>query len=363
MNRSLPRITSGQYVGCTSATRVPVPMRSATSSDTAAGIITGRVSPTSQIAVIVPSHRSERTIGACLDGLRRQTLATNKFEVHVVDTNVDATAKRVADGSSSWDGTLRYHAVEGGGPAEHRNYGVACTDAPYLAFTDADCVPDPDWLAAGLERLRKGASIVQGPTLTPDGRPPPPFSHAISIEGPTSLFETCNVMYERRAFERAGGFPEDAFELTASPFGEDAILAWAVRDAGGAVAFEERAIVRHLVLPPDYRSHLRYQWQTLFFPYLVKRVPGLRTELLTARLFLGPRSLRFCAAAVALLTGRRTRLAWVLALPYASRLGGVARRARTPSAAARGVGKHLIADIVREAALVWGSVRFRSPVL
>jgi hypothetical protein len=64
--------------------------------------------------------------------------------------------------------------------------------------------------------------------------------------------------------------------------------------------------------------------------------------------------------------GRRNRAAYALALPYLSYLAQIGRagqRARSPRAAAAGVTKHLLSDAVREAALIWGSVRYGSPVL
>ena len=319
--------------------------------------------PTPQVAVVVPSHRAERTIGACLDALRAQTLPAERFEVHVVDTGEDRTPDLVTSRADAWGGRLHCHVLAGSGPAAKRNLGAGRAAAPFLAFTDSDCAPDPGWLAAGLGRLERGAAIVQGPTLTPDGTPPPPFSHAISIAGPSPLFESCNVMYAAAAFREAGAFPEDLFAVTRAPFGEDAELAWRVIRAGGRAVFEPGALVRHDVGPPDYRRHLRYQWQTRFFPLLVARVPELRGELLTAGLFLGPRSLRFGGALAAAALARRHPWAAALALPYAAQMRGVASRAPSPRAAGAGVAKRVIADGVRQIALLWGSARYRSPIL
>lgn len=321
------------------------------------------MSSTPRIAVIVPSRRSQDTIGACLDGLLGQTLSPRQFEVHVVDTGEDGTGEVVAERARGWNGRLVYHRTAGRGPGRQRNLGVDQTDAGFLAFTDADCVPDPGWLEAGVAQLQRGAAIVQGPTLTPDGSPPPAFSHAIFINGPSPLYESCNVMYEAGAFRHAGGFSVDLFDLTGSHMGEDTELAWRVRRAGGAATFEPQALVRHVVLPPDYSRHLRYQWQSRFFPRLVKRVPELRGELLTAEVFLGRRSLRSTAALTAVGLGRRNRWARALALPYLLHVGRLGSRARSPRAAAVGIAKHVVADAVREIALISGSARYRSIVL
>jgi glycosyltransferase involved in cell wall biosynthesis len=316
-----------------------------------------------QIAVVVPSHRSEETIGACLDALLGQTLPPAMFEIHVVDSGEDRTEAVVAERAENWDGRLLYHRSPELGPGRQRNFGVEHADAPYLAFTDSDCVPDPHWLEAGLAHLDAGAAIVQGPTQTPDGNSPPPFAHAIVTNGPSPLFESCNVMYEADAFRGAGGFSVDLFEQAGSHMGEDTELAWRVRRLGGQAVYEPRALVRHRVFAPDYARYLRYQWQARFFPRLVSRVPELRAEILIAGLFLGRRSTRSCGALAGLLLGRRRRWAYVLALPYALHLGRKAVQAPSPRVAAAELTKHVVADSIREGALIWGSARHRSLIL
>jgi glycosyltransferase involved in cell wall biosynthesis len=318
---------------------------------------------TPRIAVVVPSHRAEDTIGRCLDGLLRQTLGPGEFEIHVVDTGADATADVVAQRAMEWNGRLVYHHADGRGPGRQRNLGVDRASARFLAFIDADCVAEPGWLEAGIPHLERGASIVQGPTLTPDGSPPPPFAHAIATNGPSPLYESCNIMYSARAFREAGGFPVDLFDRTGSHMGEDTELAWQVRREGGEAVYEPRAVVRHLVLPADYSRYLRYQWQSRFFPRLVKRVPELRRELLEAEVFLGRRSMRTAAALAGLALGSRSRWAHALTLPLVIHLARMGARARSPRAAGIGIAKRLVADVVREIALVWGSIRYRSIVL
>jgi glycosyltransferase involved in cell wall biosynthesis len=326
------------------------------------GIIPG-VPDSPEIAVVIPSHRADGTLGACLSGLLAQTISPEGFEIHVVDTGEDGASSLVAERAAQWNGRLVYHSAEVRGPGSQRNFGTEQTEARYLAFTDADCVPEPQWLEAGLAHLRAGASIVQGPTLTPNGDPPPSFSHAIFRTGPSVLYESCNIMFEAEAVRDAGGFSVDLFEDSGSHMGEDTELAWAIRRAHGSGVFEPMAVVRHAVHPPDFARHLRYEWQSRFFPRLVRRVPELRSNGLTARVFLGRRSLLCCGALAGLVLGRRSRFGYALALPYLRELGSSVSQARDPGDAAAGLGKHLIADAVREAGLIWGSVRYRSPVL
>jgi GT2 family glycosyltransferase len=316
-----------------------------------------------EIAVIVPSHRARETLGECLSGLTSQTIPADRFEVHVVDTGEDGARALVAERAQEWDGRLVYHSATERGPGRQRNLGAEQTQARYLAFTDADCVPESQWLEAGLPHLRAGASIVQGPTLTPNGDPPPAFSHAIFRAGPSVLYESCNIMFEAEAVRDAGGFSVDLFEQSGSHMGEDTELAWAIRRAHGNGVFEPRAVVRHTVHPPDFSRHLRYEWQSRFFPRLVRRVPELRDEALIAGVFLGRRSLLSCGALAGLALGRRSGWAYLLAAPYLLHLARTSGAMEDPIAAAGAVSRQVIADAAREAGLIWGSVRYGSPVL
>jgi hypothetical protein len=170
-------------------------------------------------------------------------------------------------------------------------------------------------------------------------------------------------MYEAEAFRRAGGFSTDLFESEGVHMGEDTELAWRVRRDGGTVAWEPRAVVRHVVGPADFDAHLRYEWQARFFPRLVRRVPELRAEALTAGAFLSPRTLRLTVAIAGIAASSRTRWALPLVLPYLGEVAASAQAAPTPRSAVGAVARRLVSDGVREAALLWGSVRYRSPVL
>ena len=85
------------------------------------------------------------------------------------------------------------------GPGLARNRGVELARAPILAFTDADCLPEPGWAAAILARFAAdpGLAILGGEVrvaiATPGGRPPPrpsssssPSASADRSPGPAS---------------------------------------------------------------------------------------------------------------------------------------------------------------------------------
>lgn len=312
--------------------------------------------------MIVPSHLAEETIANCLAGLAEQRIEPDRFDVHVVDSGLDGAAAEISAASPSWKGRLHIHPVAADlGPAAKRNHGAGSTDAGLLVFTDADCRPDPGWLDA-IARAAQDADVVQGRTLPPPGASRGPFDHAIEIDRPSPLFESCNIAYGRDAFMAAGGFPAGTFERTGEVFGEDTALAWRAIRAGARTAFAPEAVVRHAVLKVPFREHLSAQWRARNFPRLVREVPELRRELLTARVFLGPRSVSYDAALVGLLAIPVSPFTAILAAPYLLVLLRPVRAAG-PRAAARRVGRRLTSDTVRAAALLLGSLRYRSPVL
>jgi glycosyltransferase involved in cell wall biosynthesis len=281
-------------------------------------------------AVIVPARDAAATLGATLDGLAAQTVSA---EVIVVDNGSrDATAALAAAHPAVAQVVRR---ERGEGPGAARNAGVAATDADMLAFTDADCVPAPGWLATGLRAL-DAADLVQG-RVTPAG-PVGRFDHSLWVEGETGLFETANLFVSRVWFDRVGGFGP-GIAAAGRPFGEDVLFGWAAVRAGARTAFSAEALVHHAVVAGDLRAHLAERRRLQHFPALLRAVPELR-DALFARAFLTRRSAAFDLAALGLAARRP-----LLAVPY------LALRPRP------------LADAVGAAALVYGSLRARTLVL
>lgn len=310
-----------------------------------------RLAVAPEVSVVIPCHGAARTIPALLDALAAQTHPS--FEVIVADTGADGTRRRLDGMALRHGGHVRVvDAPLRGGPGAKRNAGAAAARGGLLAFTDADCVPEADWLAAG---AAAGAEIVQGPTL-PDRDDGSFLAHHVVVRGPTPLFETSNLFVDRRMFEDLGGFTTRYYTRFGVPFGEDAEFGWRAVRAGGRRGFAERAVVRHPLGQPSLRAHLREQWLARAFPLLVRDVPELRTELLWQRPFLSRRTAAFAAAAAGAAAARRFPPAALAAVPYARMLRATAPDTRT--AAAR-----IASDATLAAALAAGSVIAREPVL
>ena len=196
--------------------------------------------PTHQptISVIVPCRGHAMEVAQCLRALRQQDLAA-QYEVILVDSVADPAVASIA-GEYPEVRLVRSKVPLTAGAA--RNLGVRHARADYLAFTDADCIPERTWLAVAMaalvqDRVAVGGSVTNcmpfHPVATMDnilqfadqqpGRP----------DGPAKYFPGCNVAFRKAEFMALGGFPEEI-----QP-GQDAVLTKAA-----AARWAER--VRHV---------------------------------------------------------------------------------------------------------------------
>jgi cellulose synthase/poly-beta-1,6-N-acetylglucosamine synthase-like glycosyltransferase len=303
------------------------------------------------VSVVVPVLNAAPTISATLAALGDQRF-DGEYEVIVVDCGSTDGTLALLNGAAV---TVLHHPERD--PAGARNRGAEHAHSELLAFTDADCAPEAGWLAAGVAALH-GADLVQGRVLP--ARAPGPLERTVSVGAEHGLYETANLLVRRQAFDRAGGFgPVPGLALAPGRhFGEDTWFAWRARRAGARTAFAPDAVVRHAVFPRSPGAFVAERQRAAYFPALVAAVPELRTAFLHRRLFLSPASLRFDLALLGATASRRRRAGWLLALPWAA---DTARRARRDGAGAACA--TAAADALTAAALVAGSVRYRTPVL
>ncbi len=324
----------------------------------------GRAAPA--VSVVVPVCDRAEMLRGLLEALRTQTFTDH--EVVIVDDASSDESAGVADAAAADDPrVVVIRRDQRGGAVAARRDGVAAASGPVLAFTDSDCVPLPEWLETGLREISAGAHLVQG--LTRPTGPVRPLERSVWAEREDGLYPTCNVFYDRTAFDDAGGFRTDGANLLGFRvdsrarglgFGEDTLLGWRVRDEG-PTTFAADAIVEHRVLPFDGAATISRAWQAGAFAALVSEVPSLRSTLLVRRVLLGRRGQAGLLGAVVAVALRRPLLASVAAAWWV-RIH--ARRVdRSDPDWWRQLAWLLGIDLVTEAALVAGSVRARSIVL
>lgn len=175
-----------------------------------------------RVSVVVPCRGHAELLGHGLEALSAQVDA-EPFEVVVVDAAADPAVEQVA---KRFPFVRLVRSTSGLSPGAARNLGVEVAGGEFLAFTDADCRPEPTWLAAAVAALESGARMVGGPIL--HTRPFHPVAVADNLQqfaefppkrpaGAATHFPTCNVALRADDFRAAGGFITDRL-------GEDLIL-------------------------------------------------------------------------------------------------------------------------------------------
>lgn len=181
--------------------------------------------------VVIPAYNEERSIAATLAALAAQR--DPAFTLVVVD---NASTDDTAEIARTFTGT---HVIR----EDHKGTGAAADTgmryaiehgATHLARTDADCLPDPDWIAGIRRGFADGLRLIGGrlrprtdefplrwwekrllPSvvelaalfgrLRPGNRDP-------DYHGPYVMCPGCNLAITSELYEASGGFPRTAIE-------------------------------------------------------------------------------------------------------------------------------------------------------
>ncbi|MCT0226144.1 glycosyltransferase family A protein [Synechococcus sp. CS-1328] len=170
------------------------------------------------ISVVVPVFNAATHLEATLGTVQQQTL-TNWELIAVDDGSTDASAALVAERARS-DPRIRLLRQANAGVSIARNRGVAASQAPLIAFLDADDLWHPDKLRCHVERHQSdadlGVSFARVEFLSPEGQPTGKIaSHPSCLLSPADFLcenpttTTSNWVLRREVFETVGGFVPD----------------------------------------------------------------------------------------------------------------------------------------------------------
>ena len=226
-------------------------------------------SPVPEISVIVPHLNQPEALGACLAALSAQTLEPGRFEVIVVD---NGSAALPVAALAAFPG-VRLAAEPRPGPGPARNRGAGLARGGLLAFTDADCRPDPGWLAALVAGFAADpdAAVLGGRVEVVAAEPAAPtpaegFDIVYGLRQDRQVARgfaaTANLAVRRAVFEAVGPFAGIALA-------ED--MDWCRRAAtrGWPARYVPEAAVRHPARPSfaalarQWDRHIGHAWAAL----------------------------------------------------------------------------------------------------
>src|SRR6188472_3304227 len=199
---------------------------------------------TPSVSVVVCSYNGAATLRACLESLGK--IDYPKFEIILVDDGSTDNTAQIAAGFPD----VRYVHQPNRGLSVARNTGAAAARGEVLAYTDADCMADIDWLYYLIGTLTSGDFAgVGGPNVSPPAKTWVQACVAAAPGGPSHVLLTdtvaehipgCNMAFWRWAFENVGGFDPEYHAA-----GDDVDFCWRLQQGGGVIAFSPTAIVWH----------------------------------------------------------------------------------------------------------------------
>jgi len=221
------------------------------------------VSPPPDLSVVVPTHDRPASLARSLAALEAQrTDAT--LEIVVVD-DASAAADEVAEVVASSRNARLVRHPEPRGPAAARGAGGRAASAPLVAYTDDDCVPEPDWAERLLDAFDRGADAVAGTTVDASARNPYDAASQLIVNflvdratdggSRTSFAPSSNVAC------RATVLRDVPFDDRFRGFGEDRDWCARLVAAGYSLVVEPDAVVWHhqgLDFRRFWRKHLVY---------------------------------------------------------------------------------------------------------
>ncbi|MCF7729300.1 MAG: glycosyltransferase, partial [Chthoniobacterales bacterium] len=196
------------------------------------------------VSVIVCSYNGGQTLEACLCSLKK--IDYPNYEVIVVDDGSTDQTKEILAGHP-WVKAIHQSNQ---GLSVARNVGAAAATGAILAYTDSDCMADPDWLFYLVGTLLSGDYAgVGGPNISPPAENWHQACVAAAPGGPSHVLLTdviaehipgCNMAFHRWAFDRIGGFDPEYRKA-----GDDVDFCWRLQQENFVIAFSPAAIVWH----------------------------------------------------------------------------------------------------------------------
>ena len=215
------------------------------------------------VSIVITAKNEAKTVENCIKSLLNQTY--KNFEIIFIDArSIDKTFEKVTkleEESRLFPNCKRYIVIstEANTPAKGRNIGVKQAHGEIIAFTDADCIPNNNWIINLLKNIPKNKGMVGGPNIIKHFKNSrilfaidAVFSSYLGSGGSAqflkidkskevSAIAACNMAIHKNLFEEIGGFDE------ALRYNEDSNLCNQIRKKGHKIIYSPEAKISHFM--------------------------------------------------------------------------------------------------------------------
>jgi glycosyltransferase involved in cell wall biosynthesis len=231
-------------------------------------------------SIVIPTYGRPRQLADCLQSLARLDDSHGGFEVIVVDDGSE-TPPQAALATVDMRLDVRLLQQSHAGPAAARNTGALKARGAFLAFTDDDCQPAPDWLHTLARRMTADPECMIG-GRTINALPGNTYSTASQLlidylysyynldPGRARFFTSNNLAVAAERFRSVGGF-DTGFPRAAA---EDRELCDRWLSHGYRLLYAPEAVVHHahaLTFWKFLRQHYAYGRGAYFFHQIRSR--------------------------------------------------------------------------------------------
>ncbi len=211
-----------------------------------------------RISVIIASYNSKRTIAECLRSLEGPSRKRG-VEIIVVDSSTDGTAELVREFFPKVK-LIRFRERKYCGDA--RNAGIGMAKGDIIAFIDADCIADMNWVNEIMKAHRSPHLAIGG--AVSNGTPESLIAWAaffceFSQWMPTTRrkymkdIAGANISYKREVFEKLGLFIE-------ATYCSDTDFHWRLEKSGHRLLFVPSILVYHRYLE-NWKRYLDHEYE------------------------------------------------------------------------------------------------------
>ena len=224
-------------------------------------------------SVVIIGKNEQDTIESCIMSIFSQTYPD--FEIIYVDDNSsDETMIKAQQLKSIMPikNCKRYEVISTstGYPSKNRNIGSKIAKGIVIAFLDADCVAERDWLLNLISKLPNDGGLVGGPltlrhknnskiTKVIDsvltsfvGSGGSAQFYEIKEDRQVAAIPSGNMAIHKHLLERLGGFNEKL------RYNEDSFLCYTARKLGFKIVFSAKARVSHYIGINTYSNFVSY---------------------------------------------------------------------------------------------------------